>query len=76
MELTKRREREWRPALRAAGASPHRRISDMRHTYATWSLAADVSLFTLSRRNGGLGAYRAPRRRVNERTACSGELCG
>lgn len=24
----------------------------MRHTYATWSLAADVPLFTLSRRMG------------------------
>ena len=25
---------------------------DMRHTYATWSLAAGVSVFTLSRRMG------------------------
>jgi integrase len=29
-----------------------RRIYDMRHTYATWSLAAGVSLFALSRRMG------------------------
>jgi hypothetical protein len=39
------------PALCAAGA-PHRRIYDMRHTYATFSLAADVNLSTLARRVG------------------------
>jgi integrase len=33
-----------------------RRIYDLRHTYATWSLAAGVSLFTLSRRMGCLVA--------------------
>ena len=51
IELNKWRDREWRPALRAAGLA-HRRIYDMRHTYATWSLAAGVSIFTLSRRMG------------------------
>jgi integrase len=51
IDLEKWREREWKPALRAAGIS-HRRIYDLRHTYATWSLAAGVSLFTLSRRMG------------------------
>jgi integrase len=51
IELGKWREREWKPALRAVGIA-HRRIYDMRHTYATWSLAAGVSLFTLSRRMG------------------------
>jgi integrase len=30
----------------------HRRIYDMRHTYATWSLAAGVDIFTLARRMG------------------------
>jgi integrase len=45
------RSREWKPALRAAGIEP-RRIYDLRHTYATFSLAAGVSLFTLSRRMG------------------------
>ena len=45
------REREWTPALLAADI-PHRRIYDLRHTYATWSLAAGVSLFALSRRMG------------------------
>jgi integrase len=42
---------EWVPALRAAGIE-HHRIYDMRHTYATWSLAAGVSVFALSRRMG------------------------
>lgn len=46
------RSREWKPALRATGIDPARRIYDLRHTYATFSLAAGVSLFTLSRRMG------------------------
>jgi integrase len=45
------RSREWVPALKAAGLS-HRRIYDMRHTFATWSLAAGMSIFTLARRMG------------------------
>jgi integrase len=45
------RSRDWVPALKAAGL-PHRRIYDMRHTFATWSLAAGMSIFTLSRRMG------------------------
>jgi integrase len=36
----------------AAGIEPERRIYDLRHTYATFSLAAGVSLFTLARRMG------------------------
>jgi integrase len=51
VELGKWRERVWKPALVAAGI-PHRRIYDLRHTYATWALAAGVSVFTLSRRMG------------------------
>lgn len=51
IELNKWRTREWTPALRAGGIE-HHRIYDMRHTYATWSLAAGVSLFALSRRMG------------------------
>jgi integrase len=46
------RAREWKPAVTAAGIEPERRIYDCRHTYATFSLAAGVSLFTLSRRMG------------------------
>jgi integrase len=45
------RSREWVPALTAAGLE-HRRIYDMRHTFATWSLAAGMSIFTLARRMG------------------------
>ncbi|MBA3330214.1 MAG: hypothetical protein H0T39_04955 [Actinobacteria bacterium] len=51
IDLERFRSREWHPALRAAGVDP-RRIYDLRHTYATWSLAAGVSLFALSRRMG------------------------
>jgi integrase len=43
------RSREWAPALKAAGIA-HRRIYDMRHTFATWSLAAGMGIFTLARR--------------------------
>ena len=46
------RAREWKPAIRAAGIDPPRRIYDLRHTYATMSLAAGVSLFSLARRMG------------------------
>jgi integrase len=45
------RRREWQPSWRAAGLPP-RRIYDLRHTYATFSLGAGVSLFTLARRMG------------------------
>jgi integrase len=52
IQLHNWRSREWKPAIRAAGIEPERRIYDLRHTYATFSLAAGVSLFTLSRRMG------------------------
>jgi integrase len=45
------RSREWAPALKAAGIE-HRRIYDMRHTFATWCLAAGMGIFTLARRMG------------------------
>ncbi len=45
------RNRHWTPGLEAAGVR-HRRIYDLRHTYATWSLAAGVDIFTLARRMG------------------------
>jgi integrase len=51
LELGYWRKTAWTPALRAAGVEHHRPY-DMRHTYATWSLAAGVSLFSLSRRMG------------------------
>jgi integrase len=51
IDCEKFRARAWHPALRAAGIAP-RHVYDLRHTYATWSLAAGVDLFTLSRRMG------------------------
>ncbi len=51
IDLHNWRARDWAPALEAAGL-PRRRIYDMRHTYATFSLAAGVNLFTLARRMG------------------------
>jgi integrase len=49
IDLEKWRYREWAPALRAAGI-PHRRIYDMRHTFATWAIeSGDVQLWYLAR---------------------------
>ncbi len=42
------RAREWQPAIRAAGLE-HRTPYALRHTYASLSIAAGVSLFELSR---------------------------
>jgi len=50
-DLSKFRTRVWHPALAAAGVEKHR-VYDMRHTYATFSIAAGVSLFALARRMG------------------------
>ena len=51
IDINRFRSREWKPALKAAGIA-HRRIYDMRHTFATWSLAAGMNIFTLARRMG------------------------
>jgi integrase len=51
VDINNFRHRGWTPALQAAGIA-HRRIYDLRHTYATWSLAAGIDIFTLSRRMG------------------------
>ena len=51
IDINNFRHRSWTPALAAAGVE-HRRIYDLRHTYATWSLAAGVDIFTLARRMG------------------------
>ena len=60
MDIDNLRSRDWAPALKAAGP-PHRRIYDMRHTFATWSLAAGMSIFTLSRRLGTSVQMMTPR---------------
>jgi integrase len=56
VDLHNFRAREWVPAVKAAGfvedKKATKRIYDCRHTYATMSLAAGVSLFSLSRRMG------------------------
>jgi integrase len=56
VDLHNFRAREWIPAVKAAGfvkeGKATKRIYDCRHTYATFSLAAGVSLFSLSRRMG------------------------
>lgn len=51
LDLHNFRERHWKAALRAAGLA-YRRPYDLRHTYATFSIAAGVSLFALARRMG------------------------
>jgi integrase len=51
MNLNDWRRNEWTPAVRAAGLT-HRPPYAMRHTYASFSIAAGVSLFSLSRRMG------------------------
>lgn len=45
------RARQWTPALRAAGLE-HRTPYALRHTFATWAIAAGIGLFELSRLMG------------------------
>ena len=51
MNLNDWRRNDWTPAVKAAGLS-HRPPYAMRHTYALFSIAAEVALFTLARRMG------------------------
>jgi integrase len=51
LALSPFRHRDWNPALRAAGLE-HRSPYAMRHTFASFSIAAGVSLFELSRLMG------------------------
>jgi integrase len=46
------RNRNWRPAQKAAGITPFRRVYDLRHTFATFALRAGISTFDLSRYMG------------------------
>lgn len=51
LNLSNFRVLDWKPAVRAAGLeyrSPHA----LRHSYASWSIAAGVGLFELSRLMG------------------------
>lgn len=38
---------QWRPAQKAAGIDPLRRVYDLRHTFATFALRAGISTFDL-----------------------------
>jgi integrase len=42
VDLRNWRRREWKPALEAAGLPRERRPYDLRHSYASWMLAADA----------------------------------
>jgi integrase len=46
------RRREWRPAIEAAGLAAPLTPYSMRHTYASFALAAGVSIFDLARLMG------------------------
>ena len=52
LDLHNVRYRDWKPAQRAIGIDPLRRIYDLRHTFATFALRAGVSTFDLSRYMG------------------------
>ena len=52
LDLHNFRNREWKPAQRAAGIEPFRRIYDLRHTFATFALRAGTSTIDLSRYMG------------------------
>jgi len=52
LDLHNFRTREWKPAQLEAGINPLRRVYDLRHTFATFSLRAGISTFDLSRYMG------------------------
>lgn len=52
MDVDHWRQRVWKPAVEAAGLDQALTPYSMRHTYAAWSIAAGVDLFTLSRLMG------------------------
>ena len=52
LDLHNFRYRDWKPAQRALGIDPIRRVYDLRHTFATFALRAGISTFDLSRYMG------------------------
>jgi integrase len=52
LDLHNFRNRDWKPAQRAARIAPLRRVYDLRHTFATFALRAGISTFDLSRYMG------------------------
>jgi integrase len=51
LDLKNFRRSQWKPAIDTAGI-PHRRIYDLRHSFATWALDAGLSIFELARYMG------------------------
>src|ERR671931_457353 len=51
---------QWRPAQKAAGITPLRRVYDLRHTFATFALRPDIPPFALS-------PYRGPSLTMTDR---------
>jgi integrase len=52
LDLHNWRPRHWRPAQRAAGITPTRRLYDLSHTFATVALRAGLGTYELSRYMG------------------------
>jgi integrase len=52
LDLHNFRNRNWKPAQKAVGITPLRRVYDLRHTFATFALRAGISTFDLSRYMG------------------------
>lgn len=52
IDLRNWRKREWKPALESAGLPKSRRPYDLRHSYATWMLAAGVPAYDVARYMG------------------------
>ena len=52
IDLRNWRKREWKPALEAAGLPRERRPYDLRHSYASWMLAAGVPAYDVARYMG------------------------
>ncbi len=52
LHLSNVRERAWWVAIERAGIDPRPRIHDLRHSHASWLLAAGVDMFTVQRRLG------------------------
>jgi integrase len=52
INLNEWRRNDWNTAIEAAGIAPRRTPYDLRHTFATFQIAAGMNLFALARRMG------------------------
>jgi integrase len=55
------RQRNWKPALQAAGITRRIRVQDLRHAHASWALAGGADLQTIRERLGHAGLRAAER---------------